>query len=352
MIQDKRGAMMKRIGAILMTVAVAGALLAVPLGVSAATAAQTETTTGANSSIAPGERLAGTVGVQQAAVDGNLSERTYEVRLRNADSDEQRADIVADRRDEIERRLSEHRAELDELRAARDAGNISEGTYRARVATVAAEKSGTERSAAQAGATARQLPDAVLNERDISVTALDELRTDASELGGPETAEIAREIGGRNGNGAAAGGGTVANGGAAAGDRPGGVPDERPAGDEPDSEDRPGASTVDDTGETISEGNANGDRAASDTGAPSDDGSPSDERTSSNNGASTGDRSPSDSQTNNPERGTDRDSQQNGGNRDGPNSDSPSSDSPNSDNPNSDNPNSDSPNSDSQSAGN
>lgn len=254
---------MNRIGAILMTVAVVGALLAVPLGVSAAATEHNETTE-ANSAVAPGERLAGAVGVQQATVDGNLSERTYEVRLRNAESDEQRADIVAERHAEIEQRLDDHRAELAELRAARDAGNITEGTYRARVATVAAEKSSTERSAKQAGATARQLPDAVLDERDISVESLDELRTNASELGGQETAEIAREIGGNNGSG-------VATGGAAAGDRSEGVPDERASEGETAGDDRSGDAASGTAEETVTSGNINGNQAATDAEAETDD---------------------------------------------------------------------------------
>ena len=181
---------MSRLGTMLMAAGLVSALLAVPLGV-AAVAADEPTV-----SVAPGERLAGVVGIQQAAVAGDLSERTYAARLDRADSDAERAAIVDDRREEIERRLAAHEATLAELRAAREAGNISEGTYRARVATLAAEKGSTERAAERASETARQLPAEVREARGISVDALQRLRTNASELGGPETADIAREIGG------------------------------------------------------------------------------------------------------------------------------------------------------------
>jgi ribosomal protein L29 len=278
---------MNRIGAILMTVAVVGALLAVPLGVSAAAADHNESTTGANSAVAPGERLAGAVGVQQATVDGDLSNRTYEVRLQNAESDEQRADIIAERRDEIEQRLTEHRAELAELRAARDAGNISEGTYRARVATVAAEKTSTERSAKQAGATARQLPDSVLAERGVSVESLDELRTNASELGGEETAEIARDIGGRNVSGAATG------------DRPKGAPNERPSGDQRAGDTRLGDGASGVTEETVPTGNPNGNQADTETGSPSDDQSSNAERDTKRNTQQNGANGDTDNRSNN-----------------------------------------------------
>ena len=185
---------MSRLGTILMAVALVSALLAVPFGVSAVAADEP------NTSVAPGERLAGVVGIQQAAVAGDLSERTYETRLEGADTDDERAEIVAERRAEIERRLAGHESELAELRAAREAGNISEGTYRARVATLAAEKGSTERAAERASEAARRLPADVREARGISVESLQELRNNASELGGPETAAIAREIGGPDAN--------------------------------------------------------------------------------------------------------------------------------------------------------
>lgn len=188
--------MMSRIGTILLAVALVSALVAVPLGVSAAAAAQIETNQ--SEQVAPGERLAGVVGIQQAAVSGDLSDRRYEARLERADTDAERAEIVAERRDEIDRRLGDHRAELAELRAAREAGNITQGTYRARVATLAAEKDSTERAAERASETARQLPAEALDARGVSVDELDQLRANASELGGSETAAIAREIGGPN----------------------------------------------------------------------------------------------------------------------------------------------------------
>jgi hypothetical protein len=175
-----------------MAVALVSALLAVPLGVSAVAADEP------TEAVAPGERLAGVVGIQQAAVAGDLSERSYAARLDRADTDAERATIVAERREEIERRLAAHEAELAELRAARDAGNITEGTYRARVATLAAEKGSTERAAERASETARRLPEDVRQARGISVESFQELRANASDLGGPETAAIARDIGGPN----------------------------------------------------------------------------------------------------------------------------------------------------------
>ena len=183
---------MSRVGTILLVVALVCGLVAVPLGASTAVAEHNDGTT----TVRPGERLAGVVGIQGAEVAGDLSDRSYEVRFNNAETDDERAAIVAERREELQDRLTDHQAELADLRAAREAGNISEGTYRARVATVAAEKATTERAAGRAGETARQLPESALEARGLSVESLQDLQRNASELGGPETAEIAREIGG------------------------------------------------------------------------------------------------------------------------------------------------------------
>lgn len=196
-VRGQYATMMRRQGTILLTAALVVALLAVPL--SGAVAASDHNETEADP-VAPGERLAGVVGVQNAEVEGDLSNRTYGVRLANAESDAAKADLVAERLAEDEARLADHEARLADLEADREAGTISEGTYRAKVAVVASENAQTERSAAQTAETARGLNDSVLAERGINVTAIEELRANASRLGGPETNEIARGIAGNSTN--------------------------------------------------------------------------------------------------------------------------------------------------------
>jgi len=272
---------MSRLGTLLMAVGIVSALLAVPFGVAAVAADEP------NVSVAPGERLAGIVGIQQAAVDSDLTERTYAARLDRANSGAERAAIVDERRAEIERRLAAHEADLAELRAARQAGNITEGTYRSRVATLAAEKGSTERAAEQASETARELPAAVREARGISVEDLQRLRADVNELGGPETATIAREIGGPNADrptvGPRKGGPEVStprrnltdrelsgNGrSAGSADRPT-EPGERPVGERPtESGERPA-----DDRPTESNGNQADDRPTEPGDRPVDDGQP------------------------------------------------------------------------------
>lgn len=192
---------MKRIGTILMAIAVVGALAAVPLGTAAAigddsTGVNADADADANESVTPGEQLAGVVGVQSAEIDGEMSERTYGVQVANAQTDEEKADVVGDRLDEVEERLEEHEATLDELEEAREAGEISEGEYRAKVATVTAEKANTEQALEQAQETTGEVPEDVLEDRNINTEAIQELQDRANELGGQETAEIAQSIAG------------------------------------------------------------------------------------------------------------------------------------------------------------
>jgi len=174
----------------------------------AATAPQlaaNETTTTENAT-APGAQLAGVVGVQQAEVDGDLDNRTFGLRVANADSDAERAAIIAERQNNTRAQLASQTDRLAELREARANGTISNAEYRARVATVAAQAADTERDADQLNRTARKLPDAVRERANINVSAIEQLRTNARALGGPETAAIARSIGGTTARNPMAGG--------------------------------------------------------------------------------------------------------------------------------------------------
>jgi len=185
--------MKKRVGTVLMALALVMALMALPMGVAAAADEDDD-----REPTTAGEQLGGVVSVQGAELDGNLSERAYSHRIANAETDNQKAKIVDERLDEIEDRIADHEARLAELEAEREAGNISEGRYRAEVATLTAERDSTERAAARAEETARGIPEDVLAERGVSTERIDELRANASRVGGPDQREIARGITGDN----------------------------------------------------------------------------------------------------------------------------------------------------------
>lgn len=188
---------MNRRTTITIAVALLVALAAIPLGMGGVLASDHgQADEDDTESVAPGERLSGVVGVQDAELQGELSDRTYGIKLANAESPEERADVVDEQFDDVEDRLADLEQRLDDLEDAREDGEISEGQYRAEVATIAAEKATAERTAESAQATAGELPDEVLEDREIDLESIDELRERADELGGEAVAEIAQSIAG------------------------------------------------------------------------------------------------------------------------------------------------------------
>ncbi|MFQ3475826.1 hypothetical protein HKK80_06145 [Halonotius sp. F2-221B] len=183
--------------------AIAGGVTATAGPAAAPQVAANDTTANAT---APGAQLAGVVGVQQTEVDSDLDNRTFGLRVANADSDAERAAIIAERQNSTQAQLASQSDRLATLREARANGTISNAEYRARVATVAAQAADTERDAAQLNRTASQLPEEVRERNNINVTAIDRLQADARTLGGPETAEIARSISGTTARNPMAGG--------------------------------------------------------------------------------------------------------------------------------------------------
>ena len=157
---------------------------------------QSEGGEAASTEIEPGERVAGVVGTQGAELEGEIDERAFGVAVAQAESDEARADVVADRIERIEHRLDEHERRAAELEDQREAGEISEGQYRAKMARLDAEVRTTHRLANASGQAAADLPEEVREERGVDAEKLDTLRERAGEVGGPELREIARSIAG------------------------------------------------------------------------------------------------------------------------------------------------------------
>lgn len=146
--------------------------------------------------VAPGERLSGVVGVQQAEFDGELERHAFRIALENADDNATKASHIAETLNETEERLrelEERKATLDEQRAS---GGISEGQYRGRIAGLAVEAENAGGRLNQSEAAAEGLPEETLRENGVSVAAIQALQDRASELRGGEVAEIARSIAG------------------------------------------------------------------------------------------------------------------------------------------------------------
>ncbi|PHQ46301.1 hypothetical protein DJ68_08110, partial [Halorubrum sp. C3] len=125
---------------------IAGAAAAAPAGPVApqtdspinASDGENGTAENATTDLSPGERLAGVVGVQGAEIEGEVESRAFEVGLRQAETNESRAGVVAERLNRTEERLAELEARQRELRERRAAGELSRGAYAARMATTTA----------------------------------------------------------------------------------------------------------------------------------------------------------------------------------------------------------------------
>lgn len=175
---------------------VMGTLAAVPIAM-AQGADQADRTAG-NGSVAPGEQLSAVVGVGEAELSGDVESRAYSIRIDRANSSDAKAAVVADQLNATAERLAELEAEKAALETARENGSISEGQYRARVATLHAESRSVARLANQTNETAAGLPAATLEANGVNVTAVRTLQDRAGNLTGPETAAIARDIAGEN----------------------------------------------------------------------------------------------------------------------------------------------------------
>lgn len=182
-----------------LAMAVVVGLALVPMGTAVAgetAAAVFALDDGNETNATPGERLSGTVGVQQAEYDAEIEERSFDHRFETAESDAERAALVSERLDDAEGRLEELEERADRLEEKRENGTISEGQYRALMAELEAERRAVERSVNRSAEAAEHVPTDHLAEHGVNASKIGTLREQADELAGPEVAEIAREIGG------------------------------------------------------------------------------------------------------------------------------------------------------------
>ncbi|WP_144920257.1 hypothetical protein [Halorubrum salsamenti] len=235
-------------------VGVAGIAAAGPVGTAVAqddpaatneTGEGNETTNGTD--ISPGERLSGVIGVQQAEISGEVDSRAFEVALNRTETPEERAELIAERLNGTEERLTEIERRQRELRERRDAGELSQGGFAARMAETGARAETIKREANRSADVARELPQAARENRRLDEERLNEVRQRASEASGPEVAAVARGVAGDD------------VGGPLASERRGPPEDVRTGGG-PDRGDGPGAGNGSETGDNPDAGGGPPDR--------------------------------------------------------------------------------------------
>ena len=176
----------------------------------------------ANDSVAPGARLAGAIGAQEAELKGEVEQRTFGRQVAAAATDASKARVIARNQERLQERLEGFQERFRALERARANGSISQSQYRAQVTEMAARTATVRHMANTTERAAEGLPADALAANGVNVTALRQIRTRAQEMTGPEIAQIARQIAGPD----------VGQRMGPPEDRPGGPPDDRPGGPE------------------------------------------------------------------------------------------------------------------------
>ncbi|AKH96659.1 hypothetical protein HLASF_0145 [Halanaeroarchaeum sulfurireducens] len=159
------------------------------------------TTTG-NATVAnetpPGAMLAGSIGVHEAEMNGAIEQRSFNLQIRDAGTNDSMAQVLNRTQDRLQDRQRALEERKDRLEDGRENDTITESRYRAQMSVVAAESVQIETMANETERNAEGLPAETLEANDVNVTAIQQVRERAHSMRGPEVAEMARQIAGNN----------------------------------------------------------------------------------------------------------------------------------------------------------
>jgi len=141
-----------------------------------------EAATENNSTVAPGQHLAGAVGAQGATVEGELWNRSLSERLANASGDVERARVLAEEIDTAERYVERLEAIRSNLTAAWSDRELSEGEYRTSVSELVIRARGVEVRANRTLRAAEELPTVTREVYGVNVTRAENLSVRAHDL--------------------------------------------------------------------------------------------------------------------------------------------------------------------------
>lgn len=146
----------------------------------------------------PGEQLSGIVGVGEAELEGDLDKRTFGIKVAQAASQDAQADVVSAQLGDIEQRLGDLEDRKEALDNERDAGEITEGKYKAEMAKLSAQSKSLGDLVNDSQHVAGQFPAELLEEKGINVNAIQSLKDSAAAMSGGAVADAARSIAGPN----------------------------------------------------------------------------------------------------------------------------------------------------------
>lgn len=159
-------------------------------------ATTTPSDAGTESDVTPGQRLAAAVGSQGAELRGEVDVRVLETRLNRSASNDSKAVVLAETVTDIETAIEELRTDQEQIAAQYENGTISFGEYAARSAQLVARERALTRVLNVSADRVRDLPEAALQNRGVSLEKISELRQAARNASGQAIAEIARQIAG------------------------------------------------------------------------------------------------------------------------------------------------------------
>lgn len=146
----------------------------------------------------PGAMLAGSIGVHQAEMNGEIEARSFGHQVAAAATNDSKAEVLNLTHERVEERLSEIESEKAAVEAAYDNGTISESQYQARMTVLNAKTAQIERMTNETERTAGTLPNETLEANGVNVTAIHQLRDRAHNMSGPEVSQMARQIAGNH----------------------------------------------------------------------------------------------------------------------------------------------------------
>lgn len=139
-----------------------------------------------NSTVAPGAQVASAVSVEGTVLRSDLQQRTLDVKLTRAASDEERAAIVARTIQRFSGRLNTLETRYQRLQNTWRAGTISDATYHVKYATIVAEATMIQRTLGQLRTAATELPATQFRAQYTNTTTIEQLDKRAGALANSE----------------------------------------------------------------------------------------------------------------------------------------------------------------------
>lgn len=151
-----------------------------------------------DSALGAGDRLQGIVGIQNAEVQAEIETRRFGIDYNQADSNASKGQVVAQEVTNLESELADLNDRKEDLRRGLDNGTISRADYRVELAILNVKAKQLQHRANLTQGAATQLPATVLENQGVDTQAIQQIRTNAANLTGPEVADLARSIAGNN----------------------------------------------------------------------------------------------------------------------------------------------------------